>query len=48
MQLRRLGAVIDRLFAYRPAKVAAMPKADKQKTIATKKQSRPKQSPARD
>ena len=48
MQLRRLGTAIDKLFAYKTrAKSAAVSKAGKQRSLATKKHPRPKQSPAR-
>ena len=49
MQMRRLGAAIDKLFAYRPrAKPITAPKAKpgKRKPLTTKKQSRHKRSPA--
>ncbi len=46
-QLRRLGAAVDKLFAYNArAKDAAVSKDGKQKTTS-KKQSRPKQSAER-
>ncbi len=47
-QLRRLGAAVDKLFAYKAcAKGAASPKAGKKKEPIPKKQSRPRKSDER-